>query len=401
MLVQPEASVGRMRLLGRRKERAERAKANAARSLEIARSRYASLPKVFDEFGVASESDLNAKLFGEGGRGRHAATGALIGHSRVTAADKGSAIAGAVCRAVSDIATTFDDAADMRGIQQFSLYDTQRLRQEDVVKGLFLANRTTIFTPHHFEYHYQLEELPDGGNIEYTDWDISDDFVRELYRYRELVERSALRLLPASVKTDLRTTETVGLLQQMQRTKVLNLGLPIAAVERVVARYRRHEQLVSLPDLHVPWIQRVSLDQVLDIRDDSADELAEFQLAYHEALQQYIENRHETDFRAVSTVISDDLIEPKLRKVDRKYRRTLSTHRSVAAVGAAVAAAPVGAVIVSGGLFNEAVTTLMPTFASGLAGVFGSVAVNRLQFRKAARELDDDAFVVLWKLKRA
>ena len=368
---------------------------------------YVRLLTVFEDLGVNSERELEALL-------RESPESASYDDDHIRITREGR-LASNLCERFAELPSV-DSFYGPAGIHQFSISSASRLDDEDLIKGMFLSRVTTVFTPHRLTYKYK-QEHPEWLGWDYdlhsADWEVSHDFVRDLYRHRKLIERSDLVLLPTGwrysttnltpesgyTQTTTKTKENLEILEALDKVKVIDIGLASDLLDRLIARYRAKHQLVRLPELHVPWIEHVDLDTVLKIRDDSHDELADFQCAYHAALLEYIDHHRSANFAGISRAIAEDIIDPALRRMEKKHQRTLALHRSMRAVGAAIAALPLGAAAVSGALFDElSVGELTQTIPPSIAGVFGAITTNAIYERHAAKALEDERFYVLWDL---
>jgi len=365
-------------------------------------SPYAGLLSIFDELGIVSDDKLEAflRLSRESGYWQESYAD-LYAEKQVETPDR---LAHSLCAGLNGLAAELDSLYGLSGIQQFSITSATRLDEEMLKKGLFLSRVMTIFSPQGFSYVNTGYSSDAGDEYHGESWTISHDFVRDLYRHRALIQQSALILLPSAIQYSphwggYHTGKSLEILQELDNVKVIDIGLDPELLDRLIARYRARHQLVRLPELHVPWIEHVDLAAVLKIRDDSHDELADFQSAYHAALLEYIEHHRSADFAAISKAIADDIIDPALRRIKKRYKRTLSLHRSLTAVGAAIAVLPVGAAAISGVFFDDlSLSELVPAIPPSLTGVLGAVATNVVQKRHVARALDDERFYVLWRL---
>lgn len=322
-----------------------------------------------------------------------------------------SALVTDLCRSLADIAQHLGSLYDGGGIQQFSLNAESRIREDNVRKALFLSRTPTIFTQHRFHYgSVEFWNSADAENVYRESWEISHDFIRDLFRYQEAIERGQLIILPSSI-TQSRYTgdisrshsveEKISLLEEMERTRVFNMNVAPQLVDAIIERYKTEHQLISLPDLSVPWIENLDVKSILKVRDDHSDLLDDFQRAYHRAVLAYIENHRSLDFAQISRQINEDVIDPQLAKIEKNYKRIVLSHRSLALTGAAVSLIPIGGVILSGVLLNQLMSTdiikLAPTV---LAGLLTTVATNRINQGRAIQALEDNAYYILWKIRK-
>src|SRR4051812_15990630 len=98
-----------------------------------------------------------------------------------------SSIAQAVLAWAEDART--DDAVG--GIRQYSLSQSENIDADDVRKAMFLSRQSTIFTRHEFELKTATHSQDDGTDWYETSWSLSKDFIRDVFRYRDLIEQSA------------------------------------------------------------------------------------------------------------------------------------------------------------------------------------------------------------------
>ncbi len=245
------------------------------------------------------------------------------------------------------------------GISQFSTITSPRLPEADVRKALFLSRRATVFTTHNFRY-ITMEGFSafSGDEWESWNWSLGHDYIRDLFTYREAIRNGALNLVPQVTEYEREgRSGTTQFSAMANATSVIDISGHRTLIDRLIEHYRANRQLVALPALAVPWIDNVNVSTILDIRDDSADELGSFQQSYHEALLHQIENRRSTDFAVLSQHINEDVIGPAVRRINRKYRRIVSLHRSLRIAGATVALLPVGSLLIAGHDFQDLLST--------------------------------------------
>jgi hypothetical protein len=315
-----------------------------------------------------------------------------------------------LCRSLADVAKHLGTLYDGGGIQQFSLNADSRIREDSVRKALFLSRTPTIFTQHRFYHHYvEFWNSSDAENVYQERWEISHDFTRDLFRYQEAIEQGHLIIFPSSITLSSYTgdisrshsvEETVSVLDEIERTRVFNTSVSPQLIDAIVARYKTEHQLISLPDLSVPWIENLDVKSILKVREDYSDLLDDFQRAYHRSVLANIENHRSLNFAEISKQINEDVINPQLLKIKKKYARIVSSHRSLAIIGGAVSLIPISGVILSGVLLNQLTNTDIISLApSALAGLLTTVATNRINQSRAIQALEDNAYYVLWKIQ--
>ena len=179
------------------------------------------------------------------------------------------------------------------------------------------------------------------------------------------------------------------------------MGTDSQLVDAIVARYKMEHQLISLPELSIPWIRNLDLGTILKVKEDYSDLINNFQRAYHNSVLTYIENHRSLDFAKISRQIYQDLIVPRVAEIEKNYKRISSLHRSLVLAGAAVAVIPIGGVILGGALLNQILATdIIKAVQSALASLIATVTTNRIYQSNAIQALEDDAFYVLWKLDK-
>lgn len=168
-----------------------------------------------------------------------------------------------------------------------------------------------------------------------------------------------------------------------------NLGKPTAtalALEETEFKTVDHQQITR--DIVLPYLQGVSLSDYSRILDDEGDLLIEFRTAMKDfACQVQSSNISADEFRK-------DVVEPRIAKIDRAFKRVENMYR-IKAGGAAVATATLALVSFATGGVAAAITA-----AAGTAGFMASA--RELADRKdKMSQLKDDPAHLLWKLKRA
>jgi hypothetical protein len=300
------------------------------------------------------------------------------------------------------------------GINQCSTVASSRVGDVDIRKALFLANTATVFTGHRLSYHndrsttaFFVEDVSDDH------WTVSHDYVRDLFRYRDAISSGPLMLVPAAVtyagttggmwgKAKPSYSSTLSSSDAAYDTRVLTPGLPAQTLEELVKNYHKNRQVVTLPALQVPWIENIDTALILKVREENSDEFTLFQKSYHEALLRQMENFGTADFSSVSIAINEEIIGPALRRLDRKYRRTVSLHRSLRLAGASTALLPVVALLVAGRTFREFFTPeFAPTLAASTMNAIITIWVNAIYKRKAIEELQDENFYILWRMEHS
>jgi hypothetical protein len=308
-------------------------------------------------------------------------------------------------RGLGQIAVNLNSFYDeIGGIQQFSLNVDSRISEDNIKKALFLSRTATVFTEHLFGYD---EYYPDDASDWMKDekrirWAMSHDFVRDVFRFREPIEQGHLIILPRAIAYEGGVLDVnATLLSEMEATRVFNLGVDDRLVDQIVARYKLNHQLISLPELSVPWIKGIDLATILKIKADNRDSMDSWQRKYHKLTMTHIENHREINFAKISRQITEDLITPELAKIEKNYSRIISRHRSLALAGAATALIPVGGVILSKALLDQIFASdIMLLIPSAVASLVASVATNRINQEYTVQALDDNEFYVLWKMKR-
>lgn len=367
-------------------------------------SHYARILQPFTHYGISSNDALEDFL-----RSNERSGAGSVPY--MSPRFEGASLSRDVYSELSTIADQIDSLYRTSGIQQFSINHDTVISRENVLKALFLSRIATIFTPHKVTHSTNYYMVDDEGQ-EYVDesWEVSHDFVRALFDYREPIEAGQLVILPSSIRSirshsdsstfgdDILNAES--LLKMLDTTKVVRLGAEPELIDAIVTRYKRHHQLIVLPALSMPWVTNLSVPAMLQLKEDYDDSLDEFQRTYHEAIRTYIENHRVVDFESISRQINQDLIVPRVAKIEREYRRTVSHHRNLALAGVAVSFISIGAVIIGKALLNQIlVGDLIPTITPAIASLVSAVATNKITQTRVREELEDDAFYVLWKLK--
>lgn len=355
---------------------------------------YSEMLGIFPEHGISDEKALANFL------NRNKESGYV--DSRDWNQPQESSLGAEICAKLAKIAERLESIYETSGIQQFSLSVEPRVKEDDVRKALFLSQTATIFTQHKFSYNKEaLESLDDDPGDRYGwYWNLSHDFLRDVFRYREAIGRNLLVILPSTVDY-YGSSVDLTLLKELENTKVIQVRADSQLIEAIVARYKMQHQLISLPDLAVPWIKGLNLSAILKIRDDYSDSIDTFQRAYHQCVMAHIENHKSLDFARISRQINQDLITPQIKKIEKDYKRAISHHRSLALTGAAVAVINIVGVVVSGALLNRILTSdVVQLLPSAIAGLLATFAINKIELKRAVQELEDEEFYVLWKIKR-
>jgi len=368
-------------------------------------SGFSELLTILTENGVRDEKSLE-KLLRNLPENHNASSTAGGGYYTPPASPNLAPVAESICSILAGLWNGFSGG---QGIQQFSLNPEERLEEENVKKALFLSQTSTIFTKHHFDYRDETVFTPEIAETAYVlSWTISHDFLRDVFRYREPLERGDLRLFPKSLAKTYRHTgwggdpqvTTVSLLEQIARTNVY-LDFDEELISAVIKRYKKDEQLILLPDLSVPWIADVGLTNILKLRDDYADSLTSFQRAYHQAVLAFIENHRSLDFARISSQINNDVIAPEVARIDRAYQKALSLHRNLSATQATVSVIPIIGVIVNSAMLGEMLSGAAAAMGlQAVASLVAAFATNRIQQSHALEALKDETFYVLWKVAK-
>lgn len=363
-------------------------------------TRYDDLVEVFEDAGISSESELEDAI--RSGSETYEAWG---GPGPVT-------LGGKIAKQLRSVKLDASSPRDW-GIQQYALCQEARVPPEDVKKGLFLSRRSTIFTRHGFSYHTHRDDYIGDYPIFNVETRVSydRDFIRDLYLYRKAIARGDLRLVPAELTTSSSSfeeghghrsepEETVELLQEINHLNVLKLDAQRSIVRRVLKRYAKRQQLVHLPSLRVPWIYGLDLESILRVKDDDRLSIERFQSAFHEALAEHIANYGSLNFDRISDQVQEDIIQPRLDEMERRYRRAVTLHRSLAVAGAGLAFLPLAMTIVSQEFFDTQLAQVQSLFPAAVTGAVTSFALNKVRLGDRKGELEDSRFYVLWRLLR-
>jgi DNA-binding FadR family transcriptional regulator len=371
---------------------------------------FQDLLHLFDQFDIQNEAQLK-KAMGESGSERYE-------YDPWAGTGEPSSFGGRLTVALSQLDLDTSSSRESLGIQQYSLAAKKDLATDDVTKALFLSRRATILTSHRIEIHDHHDDYA-GGDEQIVRWEKTlcwdPEFFREIYTFRKAIERGQLRLLPNELierRTQSRTSgeeeveprELIGVLEEINTSNALAMKRRKTAspdlIDRVLRSYRRKEQLVHLASLDVPWIQGISLEDVLRVKDDHQDALDRFQAAYHEAIAEHIRNYGTVDFRAISDQLREDLIQPQLNALESQYKRTVTRHRSLAVAGATVAFVPLGIAVVSQQFFNSGFGDAGSMIPAGMAGAISSFLANKIGMKSSAGDMEQNTFYVLWLLGR-
>jgi hypothetical protein len=312
------------------------------------------------------------------------------------------------CYGLIEVANKLDSIYEDVGIQQFSLNLHSDVGEEDVKKALFLSRTATIFTPHEFSYSEEREVTEDEPTeYHHYSWSISHDYLRQIYNYKDAILEGGLIILPSSIKYHTRyyweaeVPKIISLLDEMKNTRVMSIRAESEIIDKIIARYKTNHQLIRLPDIYMPWMKNIDLKSVLKVRNEQGDLLKSFQTAYHKAILENIENHRSLNFQKISKQIHGDLIEPKVNSIEKKYKRTISLHRSLSIAGAIVSILPIAGVILSGTLFKDILGSDMGKMISPtIAGLVSSVSANKIHQKHQIKALEDEDFYILWRLKK-
>jgi hypothetical protein len=88
------------------------------------------------------------------------------------------------------------------------------------------------------------------------------------------------------------------------------------------------------------------------------------------------------------------------RPLERQYKRTVSRHRSLAAVGAALAFVPLGIALVNHQFFNSGFADAESLIPAGMTGAISSIVANKINMRSSAGDIEEHTFYILWMLGR-
>jgi hypothetical protein len=316
-----------------------------------------------------------------------------------------------LCRCLLSAIEKIDESYNTIGIQQFSLNREGRIREDSIKKALFMARTATIFTSHQIirETDDQLatETMED---IQGASWAIDHDFIRDIFRFRRAIERGELVILPRSTRTGHRagdnsmssTTikEELLWLKRLERTSIINLRADTAIIDAIIDKYRHNHQLILLPEVSMPWIENIGLRTILKLRDDQSDLIDAFQRDYHKSILTHIENHRSLNFQRISQQINDDIVSPKVAEIERKYKRIIASHRSLALTGSIVSLLPISAVLIGSTLFrtilNSDIGAMIPAATANLLAV---LATNRINEAYSVKALEDHEFYIIWRAK--
>lgn len=370
---------------------------------------FHELLHLFDEFHIQNEAQLE-KAMGQ-------RTSEHYEHDPWAGIDEPSSFGGRLTLALSKLDLDASSSRESLGIQQYSLATKKNVAKDEVKKALFLSRRSTIFTRHSFKVHEHHDDYA-GGDEQIVRWEKTlywdPEFFREIYTFREAIESGQLRLLPneliqrettynTSGEREFEPRELVGVLEEINTSNALATNQRRGSsdlINRVLRSYRRKEQLVHLARLDVPWIHGLSLEDVLRVKDDHQDALDRFQAAYHEAIAEQIKNYGTVDFQAISDQIRDDLIQPQLNALERRYKRTVSRHRSLAVAGAALSFVPLGVAVVSQQFFSGGFGDAASMIPAGMTGAISSLVANKINMKSSAGDMAETTFYILWLLGR-
>lgn len=365
-------------------------------------TRYQELVDLFRVLGIDNEEKLEEALKHD--PGFH--TVVVLGKSSP------ETLGSKVAKAIQNIDLSGSSEYQDWGIQQYSLCDKPHVLEEDIKKGLFLSRRSTIFTAHKFYSESRHDDYVGDSpiyNIEETIY-YDREFVRDLYLYREPIRRGELRLMPAKFmrshsetvegREPYYSSETKNLLNEINRTNVLKVDPRPGTIRKVLSRFARNEQMVHLPSLRVPWVSDLDVDDILRIKTDEKLSIDKFQVAYHEALAEHIKNYGSLNFARISEQIQEDIIQPRLDDLERRYRRVVTMHRKLATAGAALAFLPLAITIISAKFFQTELIQPLSVITPLLTGSVASYAINKIQVENKKGELEDTDFYVLWRLQR-
>jgi hypothetical protein len=364
---------------------------------------------LFDQFDVRTEEQLQ-KVLGESGYER-------FEYNPWAGSGEPSSLGGQLTLALSQADLERSQSRESLGIQQYSLAAEGTVASDDIKKALFLSRRATIFTQHNIEIHDHHDDY--AGDEQIVRWEKTlhwdPELFREIYRHRKAIETGQLRLLPSRLierstqsntggEREFEPRELIDVLEEINKSNALaTTGARRSSrelIDRVLRSYRRREQLVHLASLKVPWIEGISVEHVLRVKEDHQDALDRFQAAYHKAVAEQIDNYGTVDFQAISHEVIDDLIQPQLNTLERQYKRTVSRHRSLAAVGAALAFVPLGIALVNHQFFNSGFADAESLIPAGMTGAISSIVANKINMRSSAGDIEEHTFYILWMLGR-
>ena len=365
---------------------------------------------LFDKFDVRTEEQLQ-EVLGRSGSER-------FEYDPWAGAGEPSSFGGQLTLALSKVGLERSQSRESLGIQQYSLAAEGTVASDDIKKALFLSRRATIFTQHNIEIHDHHDDYA-GGDEQIVRWEKTlhwdPELFCEIYRHRKAIETGQLRLLPSRLierstqsntdgERELEPRELIDVLEEINTSNALaTTGASRSSrklIDRVLRSYRRREQLVHLASLKVPWIEGISVEDVVRVKEDHQDALDRFQAAYHEAVAEQIDNYGTVDFQAISHQVIDGLIQPQLNTLERQYKRTVSRHRSLAAVGAALAFVPLGIALVNHQFFNSGLIDAESLIPAGMTGAISSIVANKINMRSSAGDIDEHTFYILWMLGR-
>ena len=363
---------------------------------------YQNIVDFFDEFEIENEQQLGAALeFGSETR--------EVGGTSQELTSLGGKI-------TKELAHMDYGASSPRlnwGIQQHSMSEYERVSEEHIKKSLFLSRRANIYTKHQFSVDFMREDTYGDHPIFRMEERLSydRDFIFDLYKYRDLIKRGEIRLIPASIsKTkseyymghwkDDQHSENITLLEELRKCNVLSLSPNSTFVDAMISKYEQNQQLIHLPNMSVPWISGLSIKDITRVKADHQDAIDKFQLAYHDAILEHIKNYRSVNFRNISQQIQEDIIQPNLSEIERKYKKSITLHRSLALAGGVVFFIPLVMAIVNEQLFNKDIIDITSLFPPILSGMISSFGLNKIKVQSEKKTLEENNFYIIWFLQK-
>lgn len=283
------------------------------------------------------------------------------------------------------------------GIHQFGICPGAQVPDDSVKKSLFLSDLPTIFTDQELSFTYEQFDdwVPDGDSAHYeTTFHVNAEFVRSLHNYRDAINRDSLVILPKCGEVS-----PPDSIKGLIGTKVVNFAVNPTLFDRIICEYRQGRQVAILPELQVPWIEKLPVESILAIREDSREELLRFQRAYHDAVQEHLQRYGQIDFGKTSKAIYDGIIAPAVANLEKKYQRILARHRSISALGV-LSVVPITAAIVSEKVFHHALGDIQSMIAPTTAALIAAVARQRTERDHELTTLESNTYYLVWKVSK-
>jgi len=314
-----------------------------------------------------------------------------------------------LCKALSgylnSVSLSLDEEYQSEGILQFSYSPSARLREDDILKALFLARRSTVFMPGTVKYERGDYYGSFGGPGE--EYQIDRDYTETLFRFRDAIAEGGLIALPSHIyynrsrHADPTIYKHADLARKISQTRVRSVEVGPELLATVLREYRLSRQVVALPELSVPWIAGMDRQRILRLREDAHDEVLQFQRSYHLALTDYIEALGSLDFDLISRQIARDIVSPAVHSIERKYLNIVKQSRSLQLASVAVATLPVlGVLVTSIALQQPLLQSLADAAGSAVASTLGAATLNQLEKKNQKESLKTESYYLIWALGR-